>query len=353
MSCVCIFIYFYESPLFFNFLNVIRFFFPFFFLCTERKNKLDIFTNQFSNLSHIGDLVDSRIKHPRVVLKKDDIVDLSLLPKISFNKSSNCKNNNKIKSYNRKNSQRKIIRKVKKAIFNIKKKRDKESCLELKKILEILKNVLLNEKDCDFEDLLIREGYIQPVVKVEPLSNADQYYVCKKKRRKTEQEKLIDSLTKNELVHVDGAFKRSTNTQYQNLNEDKLFNNLFDNKKKKKQGNICSEDDGSVSVNKVANEEMEVETERFKVTRTEEVGVKQLVKKKRKSEKDKLIDSLSDVEKIHVDGAFKRNCFNFICNPNNNDSVDQLISVNLFEKEKIADNLENVIKNDASVARVT
>ncbi|KAL0277555.1 UNVERIFIED_CONTAM: hypothetical protein PYX00_004798 [Menopon gallinae] len=93
----------------------------------------------------------------------------------------------------------------------------------------------------------------------------------KKKKRLTEQEKLIASLCESELEHVDGAFKRTTTSQYKNLNEDRMLKKLFHEEKKREP--------------------------------VEDVSAK----RKRRTEKEKLIDSLSEIEKIHAEGAFKRN----------------------------------------------
>lgn len=245
-----------------------------------------------------------------------------------FQKISKCNLPNR--QYNRKNSHRNILKKVKRAIFHMKKIGDRKLPKRLKIGIENLKRVIKKEKDCDFEDLLIREYYIRPT------NSVDQYSV-KKKRRKTEQEKLIDSLNENELNHVDGAFKRSSNMQYKNLNEDKLLNKLFDSQVKRKSGAVIKCDDSrTITVGHVSSDTTEIQ--------------KQEVKKKRKTEKEKLIESLSEIEKIHVDGAFKRNVVNSSNNFTNNNSLSDVFSNVQFDGRN--KDIESLIK-DEMVARVT
>lgn len=166
----------------------------------------------------------------------------------------------------------------------------------------------------------------------------DQYY-GKKKKRKTEQEKLIASLNQKELTHVDGAFKRSTTIRYNNLNEDKLFDNLFDcriGKPKRSSGKklLCVGD-----VTGIGGSETDfidfVEKDRKSLEMDEmekgaEIKATVEIKKKRKTEKEKLIESLSAIERIHVDGAFKRNAvsINSFSYGNNNHDNNMNVSNN-------------------------
>lgn len=142
----------------------------------------------------------------------------------------------------------------------------------------------------------------------------------KKKKRKTEQEKLIASLNETELPHVDGAFKRSTTIRYNNLNEDKLFDKMLETrmvKPKRSSGKklLCLDVVTGLADSAEMDKVVFGETKNKKLVADEAETVEPIqveVKKKRKTEKEKLIESLSAIERIHVDGAFKRNVFNKI-----------------------------------------
>lgn len=121
--------------------------------------------------------------------------------------------------------------------------------------------------------------FLKAIVKLERIDwNGKLSIECfsdrrRKKKRLTELEKLLSSLCESELVHVDGAFKRATSSQFKNLNEDSMLDNLFRGNKPIKQ----------IKVEPVV-----------------------CVKRKRKTEREKLIESLTEIEKIHAEGAFKR-----------------------------------------------
>ena len=215
-------------------------------------------------------------------------------------------------------------------------------------------DIIIPEKDCYKTEERIKEenGGVGRVDGGSGCSSSELDF-GKKKKRKTEQEKLIASLNQTELTHVDGAFKRSTTIRYNNLNEDKLLDNLFDSRsgkpkrssgkkmmivcceetnennanngdtmesKKKRKTSCCGDNNdgnGNGNDDSIANvggnsrggslPEIRGETCEKSVSDVKKMSGE--VKKKRKTEKEKLIENLSAIERIHVDGAFKRNVF--------------------------------------------